>query len=160
MSSCDAATCARSTELRVSEKSGYLSSEQASDSGCGTARCPWHIDLSAGQRVNLSLFDFGPAAPAAGDPCHWYFVINDGTVTKEITRCQDNRRRFEHIYTSLSNALTIELFQFESKDVAPNFVIQYEGMFSHMYVNVHACTLLRVFRLFAFTYTASANLLR
>ena len=112
----------------MSEDAGYLSSQQASDTGCGTARCPWYIDVSAGQRINVTLFDFGPAASVPlGDACHWYCVIYDGSIRKEVTRCQDERQRFEYVYTSLSNTLTIELFQFENKEHAPNFVLEYEG---------------------------------
>lgn len=126
---CDRHTCDSSDTLPVPHSSGYFSS-QVSQSGCGTKRCPWHINVPAGQRINITLFDFGTPASAAADSdrCHWYFVLYDSDVRRDVTRCEGSQAaRFEHIYTSVSNVLTVELYKFEDGERAPSFVVQYQG---------------------------------
>ena len=43
----------------VSAGSGYLANSITLDTGCGSVDCPWHLQASEGQRINLSIYDFG-----------------------------------------------------------------------------------------------------
>ena len=39
--------------------SGYLANSITLDTGCGSVDCPWLLQASEGQRINLSIYDFG-----------------------------------------------------------------------------------------------------
>ena len=62
-------------------------------------------------------------------------MIYDGNVRKDITQCESHREREQHIYTSVSNVLRIEMSQFEQEEEAPVFVIHYEGMVLLRYIS-------------------------
>ena len=44
--------------LKVSGQSGSLSSVIARQTGCGSLKVPWTIDLREGQKVNIKLINF------------------------------------------------------------------------------------------------------
>ena len=43
----------------MSEGSGYLSSTVSVDTNCGTSEAPWLLEALPGQRINLTMTDFG-----------------------------------------------------------------------------------------------------
>ena len=44
----------------ASTDEGLLSSVVSADTGCGSPTTPWTIDVGPGQRINVTLVDFGP----------------------------------------------------------------------------------------------------
>jgi len=54
----------------LSPDSGFLSSLTTMESGVGLASCPWLIDASPGQRINVTLYRFGGGHPGAAHAGH------------------------------------------------------------------------------------------
>ena len=50
--------CRSSTFLKLVSKEGYLSSEVAATTGCGSVSSPWILEAKPGQNLNLTLLDF------------------------------------------------------------------------------------------------------
>ena len=45
--------------VHVTAGSGYLASVETLDTGCGNRDCPWLLEALEGQRINISIYDFG-----------------------------------------------------------------------------------------------------
>jgi len=94
------------------QSSGYLANIVTEEQSFGSSRCPWIITAPRGQRLNISLIDFGlshrqesiASAPglgsgatgpvdglgshSAGGVCHVYAKISErGASTSDITVC-------------------------------------------------------------------------
>jgi len=87
-----AQTCSLFDGVPVTQSTGYLSSVTAAEVGVGTARCPWLVDAPVGQRINLTLFAFLPAASVDDAGCRgaaagWTVVVVDGNITLEVPAC-------------------------------------------------------------------------
>ena len=52
-------SCHSYKPIRVQERSGYLASVVTMETGYGSSRCPWRLKVSSGQRINITLLDFG-----------------------------------------------------------------------------------------------------
>lgn len=51
--------CSKHRKATVTETSGYLASAVGfSDQTCGTQHCPWLIEGTAGQKINISFLDY------------------------------------------------------------------------------------------------------
>ena len=50
--------CDETGYLKVKNKEGYLSRMITEDTGRGSANCPWLIEASPGQVINITLIDF------------------------------------------------------------------------------------------------------
>jgi len=70
--------------------SGFLSSVTTLESGVGLASCPWLIDASPGQRINVTLFNFMEHGGRASrldfdeDTCRqrgWSIIIREYNAT-------------------------------------------------------------------------------
>jgi len=59
---------------------GLLSSVVSATTGCGSPTTPWLIDVGPGQRVNVSLIDFGSPAPG--------FDQTNTSLATSRTHCQ------------------------------------------------------------------------
>ena len=46
-------------QVHVPIGSGYLASIVTLDTGCGSRECPWLLNALEGQRINISIYDFG-----------------------------------------------------------------------------------------------------
>lgn len=55
----DVASCRQRSPILLTSSSGYLSSYVTEQTGCGGVDSPWRIRAAPGQRINVSLFDFG-----------------------------------------------------------------------------------------------------
>ncbi len=52
-------SCRDDKAMTLTSDEGYISSIVTQESGVGSTMCPWKISLSPGQRINLTLYDFG-----------------------------------------------------------------------------------------------------
>ena len=52
-------TCSGHTGALLPAPSGYIASSVSETSRQGTSLCPWHIQVQPGQKINLTLHDFG-----------------------------------------------------------------------------------------------------
>ncbi len=51
--------CNNNRRLTLQDNEGIIASITAQNGGLGTYRCPWVIKAEAGQRINITLIDFG-----------------------------------------------------------------------------------------------------
>ena len=114
MSTGSAQTCSLFDGVPLTQSTGYLSSLTSAEVGVGTAACPWLVNAPAGQRVNLTLFAFLPAASTDDDggcrgaAAGWTVVVVDGNITLEVPACHpapDGRL----VYSSHGSKLRIHL---------------------------------------------------
>ncbi len=45
--------------VRVNAGHGYIASVITEETGVGSADCPWQIRAKPGQKINVTLYDFG-----------------------------------------------------------------------------------------------------
>jgi len=97
--------------------------------------CPWRIVVGRGQRINLTLVDFG--TPPAADGCVQYATVTERHVAgpprsrhagppTSINVCGGNRRR-RHIQTTSSNAVDIQVTSGRHDVDTYYFLLQYKG---------------------------------
>ena len=60
-------SCQGMDYARVTSSSGLLASVVTMESGCGSAETPWLLSVPKGQRINLTLYDFGRAPSSLND---------------------------------------------------------------------------------------------
>ncbi len=138
----DTAACRRHRLLRVSEPSGYISSVTTQETLCGTAHSPWSIEAQPGQRVNITLIDFGImraddeyARPLVDqysggqtniDVCQKYAVITE-EVPHRVTVVCGVKARVQHVYLSNSNIVRVKLEQ--QRAGLNHFLLHYQSKF-------------------------------
>lgn len=149
-SSCS--TCDSSGTVRVSSSErglvgSVIAAEFQDESGCGTQRCPWVIEVPPGRVINLTLFDYGtsndavdrrPGLPASlaytssESQCTGlrYAVVKERANPREVLICGggSNAPPTKHVYTSISNQLEISVIGREVLNGQAQFVVQYEGL--------------------------------
>ena len=96
----DSRTCVPPTSFDLTSRQGYISSMVADSTQRGTTQCPWVIEARRGQRINVTLWDFGSgagvdrsagqsaAAKSTGDlvqPCQAYAVIRERVPARSFT---------------------------------------------------------------------------
>ncbi len=98
--------------LHLGEAGVTLSSYQADTSGCGLPRSPWIIKTPSGQRVNISLVDFGWNAgeetEIARHPCTVYGYVLERSLGMNTTFCGGTSRE-SHVYLSASSEVEVAL---------------------------------------------------
>ena len=121
----------------MSTTSGYLASATPVEDGIGTRQCPWILEVSSGQRINLTLYAFGTAQrhlehadAVSGEPvdeCGSDVIITDSGRTRSISACgQLVRRRL--IYMSDGHEIEV-YFENSNPRVRTNFLLKFEGKF-------------------------------
>ena len=58
--------CNGKRQLKLTKSEGTIASVVAQQQGFGTRRCPWVITAKPGQRINVTLVDFGLAIRHTG----------------------------------------------------------------------------------------------
>ena len=108
---------------------GFLSSLIAQEKGAGGVTCPWLILLQPGQRINLTLLDFGVASryERGATDCQIYAVIRDLTSRAEMTICGGFRRE-RSVYVSEGRGIEILLHTYGEDTIPIHYIITYEGI--------------------------------
>lgn len=52
------------SDIPLTQSSGYLAGSVTHRTGLGSRRCPWVVQVPAGQRINVTLYDFSSKDPA------------------------------------------------------------------------------------------------
>ena len=113
-----AQTCSLFDGVPLTQATGYLSSLTAAEVGVGTAACPWLVQAPAGQRVNLTLFAFLPAASVDDDggcrdaAAGWTVVVVEGNISVEVPACLATAQPVSDgrlVYSSHGSQLRIHL---------------------------------------------------
>lgn len=75
------------------------------------ATCTWHIQAASGQRLNLTLYDFGVGLQQnlpqnEGTLCQKYGHVREESANKQIVVCS-GRQRMRNIYLSEGNEVDV-----------------------------------------------------
>ena len=128
MSTCSPSLCKAGSYLRVptSETSGYIGGITTTETGCGSADCPWVIEPRDGQRLNLTFYFFQSVHDQTRQ-CHRHAAIYDKKtkVSKDITVCSGGPMVTSHM-TSESSAVEIKVFSGRG-NAASHILIGYKG---------------------------------
>ena len=144
-------TCDSDGSAHLSSDGGLLASviaaEMQDDTGCGTVRCPWLLEVAPGRVINLTLLDYGPvdgdddddaarrrlppslAYPSSESQCAGprYAVVRERANPRETLVCGGGGG-VRHVYTSISNQLEISVTGRDVLEWRAQFVIQYQGL--------------------------------
>lgn len=110
---------------------GYIASSLTQRFQYGTSACPWRIELSRWQRINLTLIDF--SVPLNGsfhdkNVCHRYAQITERTTTLRSHKVCGEDKRERGIFTSRTNAVEIRIMSREDQDYKGfHFLIRFDG---------------------------------
>ena len=128
----DRRTCHSHKPVAVPGNSGYLASVTAHETGCGSADAPWVIEVPAGQKINITLFDFGMVADnqshvdgGGSRVCRVYATIREEQGGRSVTVC-GGESRIRTVYLSLKHKVEVRLIS--TKNAKPShFLLHYQG---------------------------------
>lgn len=104
---------------------GHLASVITEETNQGSTDCPWMLKADKGQRINITLIDFGILTNME-DICHAYAIIREKDPTRTSTIC-GRKQRISHEYLSTSNAVEIRiLYANRHNDAKKYFLLKYE----------------------------------
>ena len=118
--------------LQLGEAGVTLSSHQADTSGCGLPMAPWTIKTPAGQRVNITLVNFGwheseqsvqTDNGITGSQCSVYGYIVERSLGMNTTFCGGSSRE-RHVYLSASNEVEIAFIPSPRRQTSAAFLLQ------------------------------------
>nr|UCK81582.1 Gal-binding and CUB domains containing receptor 13 [Arenicola marina] len=123
----DLEQCRRESRMLIHGDQGVISSKVTSDTACGGLDTPWVMEASPGQRIHVSLVDFGWTSRESGElqpssQCDVYGYISERRLGMNNTLC-GGRARDRHVYSSASNVIEIQLLQ--TKGNPATFLLQY-----------------------------------
>ncbi len=109
---------------------GTLSSSVTDESNCGSPQSPWVIEGAPGQRIDLSVINFGWTASSnnqsTGGACQLFGHIIERSLNINRSLCGGSTRE-SNLYTSMSNAVEIHVLPTRSRLTKANFLLQYTG---------------------------------
>ncbi len=132
---CQASMCQGGSSLRLTptQSQGFIGGVVTSETGCGSMSCPWVLQPGAGQRFNLTFYNFLLLndEQVENKQCHRYAtILNRHTkVSSDLTVCGKSHPRITHMETSPSAPIEIRVFQsrLEGRGSAPAFLLRYQG---------------------------------
>ena len=124
--------CRADHRVVITEPTGYIANAVTEETNCGGIDSPWLLRVSPGQRLNLTLLDYG--ALMSREQHTGIHVCQVLAVVKEKARggssetiCTGSRRE-ETIYMSTSNEVEIRIvFKAKRGDKERYFLIHYNG---------------------------------
>ena len=129
--------CRRWRHIPATAPSGYIASITALETWCGTSDTPWIIEALPGQRINITLHDFGVANDYEDSQSSWdyggmdsncdvnYAVIKEEDPHRSTSVCGGHQRQ-SHVYTSIRNKVEIQLIP-RSRLTTNYFLLHYQG---------------------------------
>ena len=131
--------CQRQHSIKVQGPVGYIASLQTVEHGLGSSDCPWRIEVSKGQRVNLTLFNFargrhivngedGGEDPALSrsDICYELAEIREDGSKRRMTLC-DGLQRHTSVYVSRGNVIDVQMVSGGTLETLGYFLLKYQG---------------------------------
>ncbi|KAK2147095.1 hypothetical protein LSH36_570g03021 [Paralvinella palmiformis] len=120
-------------QARLTLAQGYIASWITKQyDGCGSASCPWLIEVQPGQKINITLYDFSDKSKPITNTwipntCNRFGVIKETAAPTDKPICKGQKRE-RHLYTSVSNSLEIHVVSPEVLDKAGQFLLYYEAV--------------------------------
>ncbi len=112
---------------------GTLSSSVTDETNCGSPQSPWVIEGAPGQRIDLSVVNFGWTASSnnrsTGGACQLFGHIIERSLNINRSLCGGSTRE-SHLYTSMSNVIEIHVLPTRLRPARNNFLIRYSGKLS------------------------------
>ncbi len=110
-------------ELKLGEAGVTLSSHQADTSGCGLPRAPWTIKTSQGQRVNITLVDFGwEEVGIQNSHGNLYGYVVERSLGMNTTFCGGGNKE-SHVYLSASSEVEISVVPRDRRQTSSAFLL-------------------------------------
>ena len=122
--------CFNSPTTTVHESSGYLSSVVANNENVGTAECPWRIEAEDGQRIAITLFDFGIFSRQRTElnvECDEYAIITEYSTGQQTSICGGDQRVID-VYTSRTYILDVSIIPVLDDISDREFILKYKGI--------------------------------
>nr|UCK81589.1 Gal-binding and CUB domains containing protein 1 [Arenicola marina] len=123
----NAAKCRADGHVELTAAQGTLASHVTDDTGCGRLSTPWVLRTSPGQRVQISITDFGwtDDSQALTQPkCQRYGYISEPGLSVNQTLCGGlNRQR--QIHLSSANNVIIQLIPVQKREWKSAFLLEY-----------------------------------
>ena len=112
--------CQRSGTVVLSEKTaGSIASSVVYTSRHGGIICPWVIEAEEGQRINISIMDFGsPMAESYAATCHIYANIIEYASPSTTILCSGTERE-KVVYLSSSSRVEIQFIDDTGESTIP-----------------------------------------
>ncbi len=122
--------CRRNGMVPVQSTHGYIASIVTEETGCGTTDTPWLIEAKPGQKINLTLYDFGMnnIAKSGGDTsphCHVYMILKERQLGKSVTIC-GGKSRIKNIFFSASHKVEVRVLTGTQARLR-SFLLEYQG---------------------------------
>ncbi len=122
--------CRLGTSEKISTWPGTLSSSVTDESNCGSPQSPWVIEGAPGQRIDLSMVNFGWTASSnnqsTGGACQLFGHIIERSLNINRSLCGGSTRE-SHLYTSMSNVIEIHVLSVALRHAKSNFLLKYSG---------------------------------
>ena len=128
--------CNSPQTVSVKDGSGFLSSTISEDSSCGTSEAPWILEASPGQRINLTIIDFGwGVSHNLLNKCpvlygHYLDYTDDGDI---IDICGGTSRMKKLV---LTQSHQVQIILNEGAVQNSRFIIKYEGEINMLTVGI------------------------
>ncbi len=93
----------------------------------GGEHCPWIIKQRPGQRINLTLYDFGVTRRSSqGSVCQVYAQVKERGLAADITICGSSVRH-KVVYVSETNLIKVSVSDSPYDTDPVRFLLSYEG---------------------------------
>ena len=121
--------CNSHQPIPVGSQEGFISSQVTDKTGCGSPSTPWVIEAKPGQRINVTLVDFG-ALSMDDDQLHQdcssvYGYITDNSGSNYTICAQVSRKKL--IYHSKSSSIQIRILPGGQRKNDARFLVHYES---------------------------------
>lgn len=119
--------CSAYKPIILKGPTGYIANVITEEKGFGTNYCPWLIRVGAGQRINITLYDFATLQYNQESAiCQVYSMVKERTRTRDVTVCAGGER-VKHVMISDTNELEVHIVPHGSQTLKPYFLLKYEG---------------------------------
>nr|UCK81590.1 Gal-binding and CUB domains containing protein 2 [Arenicola marina] len=119
--------------MRLSQSSGVIASHVTDTTRCGSPQAPWTIHVSPGQRVNISIVDFGWRQQTGSNmtifediKCEDYGFVVERKLGVNKTICGGGKRQ-QHVYLSASSKVEITVLPSRQRQHQGFFLLEYTG---------------------------------
>ena len=128
--------CRHPHDIHLTPPSGSIATLTTTETGLGTQDCPWVLQATGGQRISLSVLDFGTVyrdedkkwihSSYSSANCPVHLVMVDGTARSRTPLCGGGNRQ-RHLLDSKENRVEIHVTMQMSKAQMPYFLLRYKG---------------------------------
>ncbi len=122
--------CQGHHHIKLKGPSGFIATVETEEHDYGSINCPWKIDVSTGQRINITLYNFArysdPEGSTRPDVCYEIAEIRENSERKRVTLC-DTVGRETSVYISKSSSLMIQFVSGPTLRSLGAFLVKYQG---------------------------------